>query len=89
MLRFHGSFRQEIGTIMVGLGAAAVILGTAELLADMFNQWLSVGHAWLLIAVGPLIALIGLWLNITRSRRRVDIEIPPRETADQSPQRTG
>ena len=89
MLSFYGSFRQEIGSIMIGLGIAAVILGVAELLANLLNEWLSGGQAWLLIGGGAFVALLGFWLNITRSRRRVDIKVPPRDAATgQPPQHT-
>lgn len=90
MIRFYGSFRQEAGSLIVGLGAAGIILGTAELLSDMFGPWISTGQAWLLIGFGLIAGLVGFWMNITRSRRRVDIEVPPRDaTMDQPPQQTG
>ena len=96
-MRFHETWREEIGWIITLIGIGGLIFGIVDLPLGDFGL-LSPGKDWLFIFGGGAATLIGLWLHITRSRRRKDIDVPPRDAGQaqssqqqqqQPPQTTG
>ena len=76
MLRFHASWRQEAGSILVIIGMGLLVLGMVELWLEG-QRLIAVATAWMCIFVSPLLIVPGLLLHLTRPRRRSDIEVPP------------
>ena len=76
MLRFHASWREEVGSVLVILGVGLMVFGAIDLLLDD-DGIVSATTAWMCVLLSPLLVLPGLWLHVTRSRRRTNIEVPP------------
>ena len=88
-MRVHESTREEIGWIMTLVGVGVLLFGLVDRiwLADVSVLGVTVG--WVFILGGGLATLLGIWLHITRSRKRQDITVPPREqTPSQGAQNT-
>lgn len=76
MLRFHASWREEVGSILVVIGIGLVVFGALDLWLESYGV-LNIATAWMCIFVSPLFVMPGVLLHLTRSRRRQDIEVPP------------
>ena len=76
MLRFHASWRQEVGSILVIVGIGMLVVGALDLWLEGHGI-LTVATAWMLIFISPLVIISGLLVHLTSPRRRSDIEVPP------------
>jgi len=86
-MRVHESSREEIGLILTLVGIGVLLFGIIDRIWMWDVSFLGGTIAWAFIIGGAAATLLGIWLHITRSRKREDITVPPREnTASQSAQ---
>ena len=81
-MRLHESTREEVGLVTTLIGSVVLVFGIVDRIWMWDVSYVGDTIAWLMVLIGGAATLFGLWLHATRSRKREDIHVPPRESAE-------